>query len=258
VAAVNVFVDERTHALVVGRRLGPWRALGAAELVPLLAAPGPGNLRPARFGAELAWIASVPLPLAEEILARSRARLVEEVERAGVRMHPGVPSPARPSRAVPSTSASLALVRSVALARDWRVRGDERLELDPADAGGLVLRAAPEGGGTTIRADAGGARLAPGPGVARALAVAALGWNARLSAARLRLLDAERMEFAAECALPPDPTEDDVELALDGVLHAAREARRSLAVLAHPAVAREYAAALELPPCVEDNQGDER
>jgi hypothetical protein len=159
---------------------------------------------------------------------------------------------------VPSPPAALALVRSVALARGWGVRGEERLELDPADASGLVLRAATGSGGATIRAEAGGPRLAPRPGVALALAVAALGWNARLSAARLRVLDAERMELVAECALPAEAMEDDVELALDGVLHAAREARRSLAVLAHPAVAREYAIALELPPCVEDTQGEER
>jgi hypothetical protein len=248
---MSVFVDERTHALFVGRRLGPWRALDAAELVRLLEAPGPGNLRAARLGAELAWLASIPLPQTEEILARSRARLVEEVEGAGVRMHPGARSPARSPGAVPPSPADLALVRAVALARGWGVRGEDRLEIDPADAAGLVLRAVPGSGGVSIRAEAGGARLAPDRAVALALAVAALGWNARFSAARLRLVDAERMGFAAECVLPPDPCEEDVELALDGVLHAAREARRSLAVLAHPAVAREYAAALELPPQVE-------
>ena len=248
---MSVFVDQRTHALFVGRRLGPWRTLDATGLVRLLEAPGPGNLRAARLGAELAWLASVPLPQEEEILARSRARLVEEVEGAGVRMHPGARSPARPPGAAPPSPADLALVRAVALARSWGVRGEERLELDPADANRLVLRAAAGTGGVSIRADAGGPPLAPGPGVALALAVAALGWNARLSAARLRVVDAERMGFAAECVLPPGPCEEDVELALDGVLHAAREARRSLAVLAHPAVAREYAAALELPPQVE-------
>jgi hypothetical protein len=248
---MSSFVDERSHVLFVGRRLGPWRALDAAELVRLLETPGPGNLRPARFGEELAWLASVPLPLGEEILARTRARLLEEVEGAGTRMHPAARSPARGSRAVPTSPAAVALVRSVALARGWVVRGAERLEIDPADTVGLVLRAAPGSGGVSIRAEAGGPPLAPGPGVALALAVAALGWNARLSAARLRVVDAERMGFAAECVLPPDPCEEDVEPALDGVLHATREARRSLAVLAHPAVAREYAAALELPPQVE-------
>ena len=255
---MSVWIDECAHALFVGTALGTWRALETLELVRLLEAPRPGNLRPARFGEELALIGSVPLPMAEECLARTRARLVEEVESSGARMHPSGRNPARRSGSVPSSPAASALLRSVALGRGWCVRGEDGLEIDPEGAGGLVLRAGPESEGVAIRADAGAPRLAPGAEVALVLAVAALGLNARLTAARLRVLDAAQLDFAAECVLPPDPREDDVELALDGVLHAAREARRSLAVLAHPAVAREYAAALELPLRVEAMKGDER
>jgi hypothetical protein len=255
---MSVWIDECSHALFVGTALGAWRALDAAELVRLLEAPHPANLRPARFGEELALIGSVPLPMDEEFLSRARARLVAEVESSGPRMRPsGRSTQRRPGSALPSPAAS-ALVRSVALGRGWCVRGEERLEIDPEGAGRLVLRAGPESEGVAIRADAGAPRLAPGAEVAFVLAVAALGLNARLTAARLRVLDAAQMDFAAECVLPPDPREEDVELALDGVLHAAREARRSLAVLAHPAVAREYAAALELPLRVEAMKGDER
>ncbi len=255
---MKVWIDECAHALFVGTSLGAWRALGAVELVRLLEAPRPGNVRPGRFGEELALIGSVPLLMDEESLARARTRLVEEVAGSGPPIPPSDASIPRHPGSAPPCPPVAALVRSVALGRGWCVRGEERLEIDPEGAGGLVLRASPEGEGVVIRADAGTPWLAPGPELALVLAVAALGLNARLTAARLRVLDPGRLGFAAECVLPPDPGEEDVELALDGVLHAAREARRSLAVLAHPAVAREYAAALELPLGVEATKGDER
>jgi hypothetical protein len=138
-------------------------------------------------------------------------------------------------------------VRSVALGRGWRVRGEENLEIDPGGEAGSPLRACVEDAGLAIRADATPSLpLAPSPEGTVALSVAALGLNACFCAARLRLVDAERMRFVAECLLPTDPGEDELEHALEGVRHAAHEARRSLGCLAHPAVARAYAAALEL------------
>jgi hypothetical protein len=244
---VRICEVELAHALWLGvKTRSAWRELAANELARQVAAPHPSSLRPARVGAELWILAPLAWPVPEELLARRRGELVEHVEAARLRMargdHGGVARP-RPAPPAPDVRAT---VRSVALGRHWSVLGDEPLELDPGDAG-PVLRLDGWGEAVVLRADATPPlQRAPEPQCAFLLGVAALGLNARFAAARLRLADAERMSFDAESVLPPEPSEDEVALALDGVRHAAREARTTLACLAHPAVARAYAAALDL------------
>ena len=246
----TLWQDELTHAHFAAASTGvAWRELDGAGRAGLLAELHPGNLRWARIGDELAMIGSLALPLSEESFARRRAELVEQVEAVASRMGRGDCGPARRARPAPPAPGVCDLLRSVALGLGWSVHGEGSLEIHPGGDADTPLRAHAEDDGVAIRADATPSlQLAPSPECAVALAVAALGLNARLSAARLRLVDAERMRFAAECVLPPDPDEDEVEHALEGVRHAAREARRSLGCLAHPAVARVYAAALELSP----------
>jgi hypothetical protein len=136
----------------------------------------------------------------------------------------------------------------VADGKDWSVRGEDSLEIDPGDDAGVIVRAALVEGGIAIHADAASPqRLAPDRESAAALAIAALGLNARLHAARLRLADAARAHYVAEFLLPGgDASDDELDFALEGVRHAALEAGSTLGCLAHAAVAREYAAAFDL------------
>lgn len=239
------FIHRQTHALCVECRTRvPWRSLAASELARLLAAQAPWNLRPARRSEELVFLAS--LPARAELPERRLEWLTEQVEQAAQRLHDGAPPPLSWSTR-PDSRAVLGLVRSVAEGKAWTVRGDAALELVPAEEA-TALRAIPEPDTVAVRSECAwpvhGSLCAES---VAALAVAALGLNARFSAARLRLLRGERPCFVAECALPSaDLCDDEVEFALEGVRHAAHEARRTLDCLAHAAVAREYAAALEL------------
>ena len=238
---------EQTDVHFVGASTGClWRDLDPADLARRLACSHPYNIRPARVGDELVILGS--LAVLGEDPARRRAWLVEQVECVARRMEPRASAATRSARAVSSSPGALAALRNVAAARAWSVRGEAALEIDPGDDAGVVLRASPADDGIAIRADATPPlQLAPAPHDAAVLAIAALGLNARFGAARLRLVDAERSHFVAELLLPDaDPSEDELEFALEGVRHAADEARRTLGCLVHPAVAHAYAAALEL------------
>ena len=82
-----------------------------------------------------------------------------------------------------------------------------------------------------------------------AVAHAALVLNGHVRAARLAVRDPQALTFAVEFRVSH---EDALEDALEGVRHAAAYATGVLDCLRHPAVAREYATAHNLPaPLVE-------
>jgi hypothetical protein len=149
------------------------------------------------------------------------------------------------------------MVLRVAEGKRWRVRdvddeSTDAVELVPPERGSCAGR-------FTVRSDGEGATvsreiplLAPsdsGQWLQPAMLVAILVLNARFGFARLRVYGAGRAQQGApltvhvEHSVPASGLhEDEAEYALEGVRFASEEAARSLPLLRHPAVAREYAA----------------
>ncbi len=242
---MNVSFQRRSQGLFLRAPSGiTWRSLGASRLAALLGRELPYNIRLLRTGDELEVGASIA-PL-RDIECRRRAWLEAEVANtarglrgAGAAELPGAPG-----------APALEPIRRVAEAHDWKLTETDDGGLEITFPGEehlppLAARTRPDGGGVRLERDPG--LLPAGRGSRareRALVHAALGLNARLAQARLRLLDPGRARCRVECHLPAeDLDEDEAEFALEGVRYAALEATRLLTCLRDERVARNYAAA---------------